>query len=137
MAKKIKTINIKHTHAQAMSVYLLVLDSGNAQGKKEAREALMELAKALDQREKEDAKNEVKTPKKKKNVIRRDTLQGFGIHVTNELIKMGIVKDCTDTDDEDEFIMQDMVAEATRDAIILALFEIKANNDIKVEELFD
>lgn len=43
-----KTIKIDQTWSFAMSVYIAALQDGNVQGKKQARQALMDLAKDLD-----------------------------------------------------------------------------------------
>lgn len=40
----------------------------------------------------------------------RDERQEIGITITNELIKMGYVHDCTDTDNQSEFEVQDLIA---------------------------
>ncbi len=40
----------------------------------------------------------------------RDERQEIGITITNELIKLGYVPDCTDTDDQSEFEVQDLIA---------------------------
>ena len=38
-------------------------------------------------------------------------IRDIAIRITNELIKLGYVKDCTDTDDEDEIEVQDTIVE--------------------------
>lgn len=40
----------------------------------------------------------------------RDERQDIGIEITNKLIKLGYVPDCTDTDNQSEFEVQDMIA---------------------------
>ena len=45
----------------------------------------------------------------------RDERQDIAIAITNKLIKMGFVPDCTDTDDESEFEVQDMIAEILKE----------------------
>jgi hypothetical protein len=40
-----------------------------------------------------------------------DDLRDIAIQITNELIKLGFVPDCTDTDDESEFEVQDTIVE--------------------------
>ena len=47
--------------------------------------------------------------------LNRDDRQEIGIAITNKLIEMGFVPDCTDTDDESEFEVQDMVAKVIKD----------------------
>jgi hypothetical protein len=45
----------------------------------------------------------------------RDERQEIGITITNKLIELGYVPDCTDTNDESEFVVQDMVAEVIKE----------------------
>ena len=45
----------------------------------------------------------------------RDERQEIGITITNKLIELGYVPDCTDTDDESEFEVQDMVAKVIKE----------------------
>lgn len=40
----------------------------------------------------------------------KDERQDIGIAITNHLIKLGYVPDCTDTDDQSEFEVQDLIA---------------------------
>jgi hypothetical protein len=40
-----------------------------------------------------------------------DDVRDLAIAITNELVNQGIVKDCIDTDDEDEFIVQDTIVQ--------------------------
>lgn len=40
----------------------------------------------------------------------RDERQEIAIEITNKLIELGYVPDCTDTDDESEFEVQDLIA---------------------------
>lgn len=49
------------------------------------------------------------------NKISRDERQEIGIAITNKLIEMGFVPDCTDTEDESEFEVQDMVASVIKE----------------------
>jgi hypothetical protein len=44
----------------------------------------------------------------------RDDRMELAIAITNKLIEMGFVPDCTDTDDESEFHVQDMITEIIR-----------------------
>ena len=44
----------------------------------------------------------------------RDDRMELAIAITNKLIEMGFVPDCTDTDDESEFRVQDMITEIIR-----------------------
>jgi hypothetical protein len=44
----------------------------------------------------------------------RDERQEIGITITNKLIELGYVPDCTDTDNQSEFEVQDMVAEVIK-----------------------
>ena len=45
----------------------------------------------------------------------RDERQEIGITITNKLIELGYVPDCTNTDDESEFEVQDMVAKVIKE----------------------
>ena len=40
-----------------------------------------------------------------------DDIKDTSIQITNKLVELGIIKDCTDTDDETEFIVQDTIRE--------------------------
>jgi hypothetical protein len=40
-----------------------------------------------------------------------DDIKDVSIQITNKLVELGIIKDCTDTDDETEFIVQDTIRE--------------------------
>jgi hypothetical protein len=44
----------------------------------------------------------------------RDDRMELAIAITNNLIEMGFVPDCTDTDDDSEFRVQDMITEIIR-----------------------
>jgi hypothetical protein len=45
----------------------------------------------------------------------KDERQEIGITITNKLIKLGYVPDCTNTNDESEFEVQDMIAKVIKD----------------------
>ena len=45
----------------------------------------------------------------------KDERQEIGITITNKLIKLGNVPDCTNTNDESEFEVQDMIAKVIKD----------------------
>ena len=45
----------------------------------------------------------------------KDERQEIGITITNKLIELGYVPDCTDTNDESEFEVQDMIAKVIKD----------------------
>ena len=45
----------------------------------------------------------------------RDERQDVAITITNLLIELGYVPDCTDTDDESEFEVQDMIANVLKE----------------------
>ncbi len=60
----------------------------------------------------------IKTQNKMKAITRKldkDERQEIGIAITNKLIKLGYVPDCTDTNDESEFEVQDMIAEVIKE----------------------
>ena len=44
----------------------------------------------------------------------KDERQEIGITITNKLIELGYVPDCTDTDNQSEFEVQDMVADVIK-----------------------
>jgi hypothetical protein len=54
--------------------------------------------------------DETKKPTKKQK-LDEDEIRDIAIEITNKLIELGYVKDCTDTDDEDEFEVQDEIVE--------------------------
>lgn len=54
----------------------------------------------------------IKSKKIKK--LDRDERQEIGITITNELIKLGYVPDCTDTNNESEFEVQDVIAKVIK-----------------------
>jgi len=43
--------------------------------------------------------------------LTEDNVRDLAIRITDKLIELGYVKDCIDTDDEDEFEVQDAIAE--------------------------
>lgn len=51
----------------------------------------------------------------------QDSVNDISIRITNKLIKLGYVPDCNDSDDEDEFVVQDII----REEIIAELFGSK------------
>lgn len=46
--------------------------------------------------------------------LNKDDRQDIAIKITNKLIKLGYVPDCTDTNDESEFNVQDMIAKVLK-----------------------
>ena len=50
----------------------------------------------------------------KTSKLDQDERMDLAIVITNKLIEMGFVPDCTDTDDESEFHVQDMITETLR-----------------------
>lgn len=40
-----------------------------------------------------------------------DEIKDFAVKVVGDMVLSGIIKDCTDTDDEDEFMAQDLIIE--------------------------
>jgi hypothetical protein len=53
----------------------------------------------------------------------RDERQEIGITITNKLIKLGYVPDCTDTDNQSEFEVQDMIAKVIKKAKLRKKFK--------------
>jgi hypothetical protein len=43
--------------------------------------------------------------------LTEDDIRDIAINITNSLIQLGYVPDCTDTDDESEFEVQDAIVE--------------------------
>ena len=52
-----------------------------------------------------------------------DTLRDISIRITNKLIELGYVPDCTDTDDESEFEVQDAIVEVLESIIPEGTFD--------------
>jgi hypothetical protein len=44
-----------------------------------------------------------------KNNLTQDDVRDIAIRVVDELVKLGYVPDCIDTDEEHEFIVQDII----------------------------
>jgi len=40
-----------------------------------------------------------------------DQIKDMSINIVDRMVEEGIIKDCTDTDDEDEFVAQDIIRE--------------------------
>jgi len=40
-----------------------------------------------------------------------DDIKDLSINIVNKMVEQGIIKDCTDTDDETEFYAQDIIRE--------------------------
>ena len=47
--------------------------------------------------------------------LSEDDKRDLSIWLTDTLVELGYVKDCTDTDDQEEFEVQDMIVEAIED----------------------
>ena len=54
-----------------------------------------------------------------------DAIRDIAIAITNKLIELGYVSDCTDTDDESEFEVQDTIVEVLELSIPLGTFDGK------------
>lgn len=52
-----------------------------------------------------------------------DTIRDISIQITNKLIELGYVPDCTDTDNESEFEVQDAIVEVLELIIPEGTFE--------------
>jgi hypothetical protein len=46
------------------------------------------------------------------NTLTEDKAKDLAVRITAELVKQGLVPDCTDTDDETEFAFQDAIEAA-------------------------
>ena len=44
-------------------------------------------------------------------MITLNEIKDLSVRITNEMVTQGIIKDCTDTDDETEFEVQDIIRE--------------------------
>jgi hypothetical protein len=44
-----------------------------------------------------------------KNNLTEDNVRDIAIRIVDELVKLGYVPDCIDTDDDHEFIVQDII----------------------------
>lgn len=56
----------------------------------------------------------------KKHTMKRpteDDIRDIAIRITNKLIELGYVPDCTDTDDESEFEVQDSIVDIITESI--------------------
>lgn len=49
-----------------------------------------------------------------------DDIRDVAIRITNQLIELGFVPDCTDTDDESEFEVQDAIVEILSETLNLS-----------------
>jgi hypothetical protein len=59
--------------------------------------------------------SKAKQTKKKEYIkLKNDDRRDIAIDITNKLIQLGYVRDCTDTDDESEFEVQDMIVESLK-----------------------
>lgn len=52
-----------------------------------------------------------------KNIIPRDFVKDTAIQVLDRFVKHGYVPDCTDTENQDEFIFQDEIEDAITEAL--------------------
>lgn len=57
----------------------------------------------------------VKLTNMKTRKLDKDERQDIGITITNRLIELGYVPDCTDTDDQSEFEVQDLIASVLKE----------------------
>lgn len=62
------------------------------------------------------SENGIQTDKKKSKTrkLDKDELRDISITITNKLIELGYVPDCTDTNDESEFEVQDMIVKVLK-----------------------
>lgn len=65
-----------------------------------------------------------------------DAIRDIAIAITNKLIELGYVPDCTDTDDESEFEVQDTIVEVLELSIPLGTFGDDETDEDK-QELVD
>ncbi len=57
----------------------------------------------------------IKLTNMKTRKLDKDERQDIGITITNKLIELGYVPDCTDTDDQSEFEVQDLIASVLKE----------------------
>jgi hypothetical protein len=57
----------------------------------------------------------IKLTNMKTRKLDKDERQDIGITITNRLIELGYVPDCTDTDDQSEFEVQDLIASVLKE----------------------
>lgn len=58
-----------------------------------------------------------------------DDIKDLAISIVNELVLNGHVPDCTDTDDETEFEIQDIIVE-----LLAKKFNVNMESDVEFEE---
>lgn len=51
------------------------------------------------------------------SVITKDDIADIGLNSVDKLVQLGLIPDCTDTDDETEFEAQDAIREAVEDKL--------------------
>jgi hypothetical protein len=54
-----------------------------------------------------------------------DDIADMGLNATDKLIELGYVQDCTDTDKEDEFEVQDAIREAITNVLNRKGYKLK------------
>jgi hypothetical protein len=50
-----------------------------------------------------------------------DDVRDMAVHIVNRLVELGLVKDCTDSDDNTEFDFQDAISEAIGQKLKIAV----------------
>tara|TARA_B110001452_G_C15079411_1_gene376667 strand:+ start:84 stop:272 length:189 start_codon:yes stop_codon:yes gene_type:complete len=59
------------------------------------------------------------------NTISKDFINEIKYEITNKLVLEGVIKDCTDTDDEDEVTTENVIEEVLTEKLKELGFEIK------------
>jgi hypothetical protein len=49
--------------------------------------------------------------------LNEDDIRDIAIRITDKLVELGYVPDCMDTDNEDEFVVQDLINEILTDRL--------------------
>ena len=60
-----------------------------------------------------------------KTIITTDDVADIGLNATDKLVELGYIRDCTDTDDEDEFEVQDIIREVITNKLKELGFEVR------------
>lgn len=51
--------------------------------------------------------------------LNEDDIRDIAIRITDKLVKLCYVPDCMDTDNEDEFVVQDLIIEILTDCVCI------------------
>lgn len=51
--------------------------------------------------------------------LNEDDIRDIAIRITDKLVELGYVPDCMDTDNEDEFVVQDLINEILTECVCI------------------